>query len=433
MRRVLFLFICLCAAWPAFHAAAQADADYTIRNLRPPRFADDGREIVVEFDVVNNGGPTTRTASVLLVNTATSQEIVRDNITPIAPGATQTFIISFAADVLPVDGPRSLRLTVGLGDVEPFGSATSSDNQATFRVPPAPTPPPPPAPLPARPTLPTLPSLDIDLNNPLSLIGLGAVLSAGIILLALLIMLLRLLFRRPPVFGSEAPPYAGAATLDPNTTAGRRQSWQQIAQNDAPPIGPAVEGAAHIRKLLLGMDGVRLSNWRITGVRLSQYDQYGRVTRSQMIAPRGSVRRLNRIIRRGGDLNQEQLVKRLRPIARGLAGRFRRRINPRGAFLPVALDLRFQGVHGEVRIVFELFGASEGQWQFIDRWDPEMTVTERVIHEVFTYSLHGLRPGETFKAFGPRLTDDIVAVLAAMIAAEDGDQDTEQVKAKPEE
>ena len=72
-------------------------------------------------------------------------------------------------------------------------------------------------------------------------------------------------------------------------------------------------------------------------------------------------------------------------------------------------------MHGEVRILFELYYMEQGRWKNVDSWEPEMTITGKAIHENFTYTLHGLRAGEDYKAFPKRLQDDLTRLLANML------------------
>jgi hypothetical protein len=256
---------------------------------------------------------------------------------------------------------------------------------------------------------------EIDFSNPVTIAVIVGVMGTAFILLLISILILRLLFQRPPSFGAWQPPYANMPWLDPGTPAGRRQGWQQHAQNDSPPPPPSGEGATHVRKLLTGMDGVKLANWRVTAIRLNQYDQYGRVARSEVIASRRQANRINGVIKRAPTLNQDQLARRLNPVARSLAIHFRKKITPRNAMLPLALDIRLQGGHGEVRIFFELYIVQHSHWRLVDQWEPEMTVTGKIIQESFTYTLFGLHPGEPFKDFSQRLQNDLTLTLVEMV------------------
>jgi hypothetical protein len=102
-------------------------------------------------------------------------------------------------------------------------------------------------------------------------------------------------------------------------------------------------------------------------------------------------------------------------VANALVKEFGKRLNQRNSMLPVALDIRFHGTHGEVRIVFELYQCQYGQWKKLDGWEPEMTVVGKTIYESYTYNLHGLSPGESLKDFRRRLADNLAAVLTEMI------------------
>jgi hypothetical protein len=254
----------------------------------------------------------------------------------------------------------------------------------------------------------------LDLANPLTIAGIIALAGIGLILLWVVTIILRLIFRPPRMFEVWQPPYAAVPPHDPNTLPGRRQLWQHNAQSDTLNV-PRIEGQYHIRKLLVGIDGKPLSGWRVRGLRLSQYDIYGRVARSQTLASSGAIRRLDRAAKRSATLTESDADKRVRPVAQRMTSAFLRNVNRRSMMLPVAVDLRFRGTHGEVRIVFELYQVVNGQLQQIDRWEPEMTVVSGAIQENFTYTLLGMRQGENVKAFRNRLQQDLHAVLKAML------------------
>jgi hypothetical protein len=420
MRRFFFpLLLLLGTAVPAL---AQTPApDYSIRVVRPARYDPATGEITVSFDVVNAGGAAAVPATAL-VYLADGTEVARGFINPLQPDARVTVNLTFRAadfpDEFPPGSTQSLRIAVGLDEVEPSGAETAGDNLARVSVfIPAEAAETNPEPTPSDDGALDVLGIAIDTRNPVTTALLIAGAGAAVVLLLIALLIIRLLTpRRPRDFGAWTPPYAGLPVYDPLTTAGRRQGWQPFAQNDQPPLPTAGEGATHIRKLLVGKTGAGLENWRVAGLRLSQYDQYGRIARSEVIAPRRLARRLDRAARQRSKLDAAGLLRRVRPVAGALVGRFRRQINQRTAMLPVALDIRFQGLHGEVRIVFELFHNQRGQWRIVDQWEPEMTVTDKVIRESYTYTFHGARPSETLKDFYPRLQDDIARALAEMIA-----------------
>lgn len=235
-----------------------------------------------------------------------------------------------------------------------------------------------------------------------------------LVLLLVLLRLYHLIFRRPPSFGNYLPPYATTPPIDPYSQSGIRQSWQPYAQNNTI-TQPAVRGTSAVVKLLQGADGQYLSGWTITALRMSQYDQYGRVARTYTPAPLWVVRRLNRLAHTRKPLDADQVERKVTPLARTLTRQLLRRITQRSAVLPVALDLRLRGQHGEVSIVFELYQSDGANWVLLDRWQPEMAVTGKTIWETYTYTVHGQSGGETFRDFRQRLPLDVTRLLSELL------------------
>jgi len=235
---------------------------------------------------------------------------------------------------------------------------------------------------------------------------------AALLFLWFMLLFWRLLFRGRRRFRPWQPPYASVPPMDPNSVAGRRQGWQQHAQNGVL-LAPPIEGNIHIIKLLLGVDGRTLGNWRLTNARLSQYDQYGRIARTEYIVRRGWVSRMNAIMRANHKLDEKALRRRLKPMAKKAVRGFRRNVTRKTVVLPVALDLRFQGRHGEVRIFFELYQHQGGAWQRLDQWEPEMRLVRGKMQENYTYSIQGQNAtnGETPKRFKQRLQEDVLWLL----------------------
>lgn len=405
--------LALALVFPA--AAQEAAPDYAVRLIRG-RFADQNRQAVVEFEVQNIGGAARIPATARLVVITTGQEIATAAIPPLSAGQSYTVSLPFSTAAFAPGSVESLRAAVGVDEVEAAGSQTIQNNFAqislTFPQDIPPETAPEAAPSPTPPAEPE--AFSLDLSDPVQ--AAVAVVTAGLCLIVLLIgiIIARLVFRRPPDFGSWQPAYTSLFTADPNSTAGRRQQWQSYAQNGTlPPI--CTENSLQAFKRLFGVDGVYFSGWSVTAARVCQYDMYGRIHRSQVLATPRLVRRLNSVARRQRKLSAEQIEKRLRPAARWLANRLRAHINERSAPLPVALDLRFQGKHGEVRIVFELYRCQQGEWMLLDQWEPEMTIPGKTITESYTYTFHGQRPGETLKVFSQRLQDELTRTLAEMI------------------
>jgi hypothetical protein len=412
----VILFFMLAA--PA--AAQQTRPDYAIRNIRQ-RFSSSGTQAIVEFEVVNTGGPATQPASVDLAVIATGEVIDSDALNPLSAQGQFTVTFVFPASLFPPGSTQSLRAAVSLNEPE----ATDSNNFGTISI----TFPEQAAeataePIPEGTPVPRSSLEDVlrpinrvfaefDPSNPVHIavaVGIGG----ALLILLLLIFLIARLLQRTPQFGNYLPPYANMLPIDPNTTMGRRQQWQQHAQNGSLPT-PCIDGNVLPRKLLMGMDGSNVAGWHVKAIRISQYDMYGRVARSQALASGQWVRRLDGVLRKGATMNAERVMRRVRPVAKALVNEFGKRLNQRNSMLPVALDIRFQGTHGDVRIVFELYQCHYGQWQKLDGWEPEMTVVGKAIYESYSYNLHGLTPGESVKDFRRRLADNLAAVLTEMI------------------
>jgi len=414
--RATLLLIALLLVLPV---QAQPDSpDYEISNLREPELTADD-EVQVAFDVINNGATASVNATVRMVNKTSGVQVATELVGPLVAGQGITVTLVFPVDMLPEDEAQTMLVSVGIDEVEFYTSGSNIINNSINVLIPKPD---------------NIQLADggqdveeqadsqleilgfgFNINDPVhraALIGIGGTI---IIALLLLIVILRLLFRREPSFDIHLPPYANVPPMSAATDAGRRQGWQLHAQNDLLPPRPANEGSTHIRKILIGIDGEKLSNWEIAGLRLSQYDQYGRVSRSEIIAKNNVARKLSKISARAASRTDEQVNKQVKPLSRGLVRQFRRKINQRSAMLPIALDIRFEGIHGEVKILFELYYMEQGRWKQVDSWEPEMTVSGRTLHENFSYTLNGLQPGEEFRTFPARLQDDLNDLLTDLL------------------
>jgi len=227
-------------------------------------------------------------------------------------------------------------------------------------------------------------------------------------------LILRLLFNRKPVFGTWTPPYAQQPYYDPNSTMGRRNSWQTHAQN-----GTIFETCSQNNvvalKRLLDMEGEILGEWTIKSIRTVQYDMYGRISRTEVIMPSKVVKKLNKVAQRSQNYDNPKLKKAVHPIAKDIAKHASKPINKKSAILPIAMDFRFEGKHGEVRIVFELYQCRNHGWHLIDQWEPEMAIVGHKIIESYTYTLNGQLGGETYKEYKKRLVDDVAWLLGGML------------------
>ena len=392
--------------------------DYRVSNTSF-NISDDGREIVVQFSVYNSGGTATEDATVQLVELRDSSQVlaettlaplegnggnvvdapIRFPITRYQPGESVALnvIVNLEEDTATLNNAGVVEVTIPDYDLEAVeAEAPEAEGE--------------PADLEAFLWWQDLPFDRSNSAHVAMLVGFAAIL----MLLALFIKLFIGLFRRNPAFGNWQPPYATMPPLDPHSTYGRRQAWQQYAQNNVIPV-PCRPNEVYARKVLLGMDGIYLSGWRVVSVRLTQYDMYGRVARSQVLATSGMVKRLTRAARRSSKITDNQIARRVRPAAKGMAKQFKKRINKRSAMLPIALDVRLRGTHGEVRIMFELYECNRNQPQKIDFWEPEMTVVGRTIYETYTYTIYGQIGNESYRAFQKRLAGDLERVLVEMM------------------
>lgn len=405
LRWITPLLLLLLFAAPSL--AQNQPPDYVISSDINVKLSANKAAVIVDFEISNMGGSTSESTIVRLVDPLSTINIEASTpLRPLASGDKEAISLSFSASLFPPNTRQPLRIEVVSGAI----TVRSKDFSITMPSPDV---------LAESPDdwIVELPGIGrVNLSDPQQLAVVAAAGGAVLILLLIVLVIFRLLFQRTPAFGTWQPPYANVPPMNPDTISGRRQLWQQHAQNGSL-TGPCSEGVVQARKLLTGMDGVNLSGWRIIAIRMSQYDMYGRVARSQILAPNSLVNRLNRLARKGRTLDSARVLKQARPIAKGLAKAFKKRINQRSAMLPVALDVRFQGTHGEVRIVFELFQCQRNQWTQIDQWEPEMTVLSKAIHDSYTYTIYGQTGGETYREYRQRLEHDIARVLAEMVGS----------------
>ena len=246
------------------------------------------------------------------------------------------------------------------------------------------------------------------------LLSFAAMAVAALFCLWLLSLILRLVFRRPPKFDSWQPPYAVNNWHDPNSALGRRQSWQFHAQSSAITAAGAPDQVTVIKRLL-GRDGSILGGWTIRAIRTVQYDIYGRISRTEVVMPRKINRQLNRIIGRAPGLDSVELRKALAPVSRRLCRAALAAIEKQNRSLPLAMDMRLDGMQGDVRVLFELYQNRNDAWHLIDHWEPELGQIGARIPEHFTLTLNGQLPGETYREFKTRLRADMTQLLAQML------------------
>lgn len=437
MRRAAFIWILIGLLVNISVVGAQTSANqttnYSIRNIRSS-FSSDGQEAIIQFEVYNTGRAADRSATVEMAIITTGQVVANAQVAPLREQEITTVMLRFPLALFEPGSLQSMRVAVGINEVEQERSDNIGDNYAriSIAVPPraeggSPDQPntqnqQPPnadngAPVESVPIDPVslIEQVNTLVASPQTLIVVAGVFIT--LLIFIVWVLFRLLFARPSAPNTWQPPYANMPLFDPNTVIGRRQRWQQHAQ-DGPLPATCTESSVYVRKMLVGVDGRELSGWRVMGIQIGQYDLYGRVARSQVTARKRTVRSLDRIVRKGWNTQPDRLQRQVRPVARSLVSGVKSKINDRNAMLPIACDIRMQGTHGEVRIIFELYQCQYGQWQKLDQWEPEMTVIGKTIYESRTYAFHGQRSGETSRIFRKRLQDDLTAGLVAMVKPE---------------
>lgn len=413
---MLLASLLMMAVWPVFSQGSPRD--YAIVNVGYS-FNEDENTFFLEVTVSNNGGDAVAPTTIQVISLDPSRDnevLAEQEMAALAAGGQLPITIEFDMTNFDPGSVQPLSIRVGIDQYELNGSSIAANNVQNISVPI------PEYVIPAAPLSETLFVQHEDgtftiLGNRLTsdelIFGVVAVVG-GLVMLWLLSIILRLIFRRPPRMERWDPPYGHVPPLDPNSQEGRRYQWQNYALNGGFYVPPQ-EGAYHAVKLLLGDDGHNLSNWSFDGLRLSQYDQYGMVGSTNTIASRKIIKQLNRTTRRKSSLTPEQLEKRLRPVARNMMRQLRKNISKKTFFLPIELDLRFVGQHGDIKILFELYQLRQGGWHRLDQWEPEMQVIGQDIHESYRYTIHGRVSGEKPRDFYKRLENDLLTLLTETI------------------
>lgn len=423
--RQLCLIVCFCLLMPfvAFGQPALSTRDYAVVNATV-EMSPDNRTFTLAFMVRNTGATAQQGAQIRVINLLDNSVVSLDPLAPIASGGSVTVRIPLETSAYPT-GVLPLEIQVGVDENEPTPLIDNNTVRVSVTIPDLGTPPstgitPPQTFTPSQPN--ALENAIQQAANALvgraltaeELLFMGVVVIVVIIVLWLFSLILRLVFRRDPTFSNWHPPYAIMPFLDGNSLEGRRQAWQQHAQNNLI-LAPNTPNNYHAVKQLVGIQNDNLGNWRIIGVRLSQYDNYGRVSRSQVIAPTSAVKRLNAHLKRRAKLTPERFSAHTQAISRQLVAPFRRKITKNTAFLPIALDIRLTGKHGEVRIFFELYQSQGGAWHRIDQWEPSLAIPSHTIDENFTFTIHGQGNGEKLRDFQNRLAEDVGWLLVEML------------------
>ena len=409
---------------------AQTPRDYAIS---PPRvsYSADAAHAIVSFEVRNGGGDALAETQIVITEHLSGSIAQTEALPALAANESRAFDLCLALDTLS-GGDVFFRIQAGIDDYELAGSQIARDNEQLFRVNKAQasggsgvcqgdT-------LASAPFSLTIPLVNarlvffgdsIELN--------GVPLDTGVTLLAALVFLLlltfclwllslalRLLFRQPPRFDAWQPPYAHNNWYDINSTLGRRQSWQYHAQNNL--LGePTAPDQTLIVKHLLGRRKEIMGGWRVKAMRSMQYDIYGRISRTEVLMPRGLINRLNKLLQRAPSLDEEALRKAIEPVAKRVSRCALAPVEKQNLPLPLALEMRFEGESGEARILFELHQFRSEAWQLLDAWEPDLGQTGARIPEQFAFTLNGQLPGEDGREYKRRLRRDVAALLLRMI------------------
>ena len=426
---VCFLFFILWLLAPV--ALAQGDArDYAITTPLVS-YAADGATAIVTLNVTNLGGDAVEESIVTIADNESGRIETSVDLPALAAGDVFPFSTELTLDQFP-EGDVYLKVEVGIDQYELAGSPIARNNSQLIRINVAE------ARAAATVASPSssssraaydfvVPLLNIGIKNledgiqindsvfsqTQILVGvLVAVLA--LVLLWFISLMMRLLFRRSPSFDAWQPPYAVGVYHDPNSAPGRRQSWQYHAQNSAINV-PCTPNHAVAIKRLVNAEGHALVSWTIKAIRSEQFDIYGRINRTEAIMPRKIVKQLNQIAGHSSEMDNQQLNKALQPIANRMSKAALRGIEKQNRSLPIALDLRFEGVADAARIVFELYQCRNSAWHLVDQWEPELGVVGSRIPEQFTYSLNGLLPGESYREFKTRIPQDLTHLLGGLL------------------
>ena len=415
----------------AFAAAAQTQPrDYAITVDGVSYSAD---AAVISFTVSNQGGDAVSETGIVISEYQSGRVVTSETLPALTADESRSFALPLPLAALPADNV-SIQIQAGIDEFELEGSPIARNNTQLFLInranaglPSAGA-----ASSPGSATagqtydlfIPLL-NLGIDFQaEGIAVNGRGyghrdLLIFAGTTLAALfclwlLSLILRLVFRRPPKFDTWQPPYAVNNWHDPNSALGRRQAWQFHAQSSAISAAGAPDQVTVVKRLL-SRDGECLGGWTIKAVRTVQYDIYGRISRTEVVMSRKLNKQLNRILRRAPGLDSAELRKALAPVSRRLCKAALAAIEKQNRSLPLAMDMRLEGLQGEVCILFELYQYRNSAWHLIDHWEPELGQTGARIPEHFTFTLNGQLPGENYREYRTRLRADMTQLLAGML------------------
>jgi hypothetical protein len=275
----------------------QLPRDYAVVNPIY-EFSPDNSTFSIKFTVRNTGSATPDDSTIRIINLLDNSVMSQDVLPPIGSGGNVTVNLVFITANYP-EGQLPIEIQVGIDDYETADSPIADNNIVQISVPiPASSSATNPDETPSTSsTFPlSLETLFVRGDEGVTIQGyylpyetvlfIGATILVVMIALWVLSIIVRSLTRKDPDFNAWQPSYANMPIIDPNSTEGRRQAWQTHAQNSIILAAPT-QGTLHAIKALMGTNGETFANWTITGIRISQYDNYGRVSRPKLLRHAG--------------------------------------------------------------------------------------------------------------------------------------------------
>lgn len=427
---LVLIVLLVFAPSPIVNAQAE-QRDYAITTPLVS-YSGDGTVAVVSFTITNQGGDGLEESQVTIADNRTGQIEKSETLPILASGATLPFSTELPLAGYP-EGDVFLQVEVGIDQYELAGSPIARNNSMLFTINVADarqgigsqldqTP----QPIAGAQYDLWIPIVNLGINFiPAGILINGNLISSAQIVLALAMvalvlfllwissLILRLVFRRPPTFETWQAPYAINSFYDPDSPEGRRQSWQFQAQNSAI-LAPPVADQVAVVKRLVDQQGRVLGAWTIKAVRTMQYDIYGRINRTEVVMAFDVIKQLNQLAQRATELENQDLNKDLQPIAKRMSRAAIAAIEKQNRMLPIAMEMRFDGVPGSGRIMFELYQSRDSAWHLVDSWEPELVNTGSRIPENFNFTLNGMLPGETYREFKARLPEDLTQLLSGL-------------------
>ncbi|MYE78775.1 MAG: hypothetical protein F4243_07250 [Chloroflexi bacterium] len=403
--------------------------------ITPPRvsYSEGLGHAIVSFTVSNRGAAGVDATEIVITRHESGQTSYTEELPALAEGEARDFDICLPLENLPAEDVF-FRISAGIDEYELAGSRIARDNEQHFSINKAQS-------LAGsgvcagsgvastEPFTLSIPLLGWrvsfladgikvnggQLDYAAALLALLVILAALAFCLWLLSLALRLLFRQPPKFEPWQPPYAHNTWYDMNSTLGRRQSWQYHAQSNLLGEATAPDQLVLV-KHLLGSQQEIMGGWRVKAMRSIQYDIYGRISRTEVLMPRGVIDKLNRLLERAPSQGEASLRKAIEPLAKRISRVTLAPIEKQNLPLPIALEVRFEGANGEARILFELYQHRGEDWQLLDAWEPDLGQTGARIPEQFNFTLNGQLPGEAAHEYKLRLRADVAALLLRMLS-----------------